>query len=307
MNQNFERSGSMQGGPEELALSADLGSATVTNISREYKFSEVLRGAIGGRDEERMAMPQSEPAHAADNLIMQRNSDIIDLCKNFGDRPEVQGIVAGIVMATDLFEIRQAALYAVISRNQDLADLGAEVALKDPESTMREKMLRHLAEQDPLFATSAAVNMVRHDPDQFLRVSALELLLDLDTGKALELARHFADGSHQFNDLREFSQHTLVRTNLKPTKDESGHVVSPQAENRAALICAAMYEREPAVCFKAAQQFLANADVANTIALSFALLNHPHQSLRELGQQTIAARSPELAGLLSSKPADETR
>lgn len=299
MNQNFkaiERAGEA---PDLGSLSADLRRVTVTSINQQFNFQELLQGAIGAKDAERLVQPQSVPEHATDRALMLRNADIIHLGKQFGDLATVQGVIAGIAISADQFEIRQAAIFAVVVHNPDLADLAIDVSLRDPDAGVREKMLQHLCQEDPLSAISAAVRLVRHDPDQSLRISALELLLDLDTEKALELARELAVGTHKWDRLREYCQRTLERTDLEPfVKESQGHLMAEATEQRSALLSTALFDEATDLCLKAAHQFISRADEAGAVTIGVALLSHRSPKLQDLGYQTVSRCSPEIAELL---------
>ncbi len=280
-------------------LEFDLKEATVTTMNQHYNFQELLHGAIGAKDAERRLEPQSIPVHAAERGTMLRNSDITDLSKYFGDQPAVQGVIAGIAVSADQFEIRQAAVYAIVRHNSALADLVIEVSLNDSDSTVREDMLLHLCRENPLLALSTAVGVVRYDPDESFRVNAIELLLDLDTARAIELAQELVAAPHDFSKLRDFCQQTIERTDLEPyVKETHGHLISQETVQRAALLSAALFEEAADLCLNAAEQYLAKSDNASAVAIGYALLSHRIPKLKELGYQTLMAYSPEIAELL---------
>ena len=265
----------------------------------ETRLQELLLGATGGRDAERLREPQAVPEHAADRTVMLRCLDIAVLGRDYGAQPLVQGLIAGIAISADLFEIRQSAVFAAGRCHQSLADLAIVMSLKDSDSWMRVEMLRHLCCENALSAISAAVHMASHDPEESVRIDAMELLLDVDTERALDLARALVAESHQHQALRDYCEKTLKRTDLQPfVKEEAGHLISPDTECRAELLNAALFAEEVARCLEAAQQLIAEADDAAAVAIGFVLLSHRSTQLRELGYQTISSCSPEVARLL---------
>lgn len=300
IGQNSKEIGNAGIAPEVGVGASDLQRAPMTNINQQHNFQELLQGAIGAKDADRLTRAQNIPEHAADRAVMLRNADIVHLGKYFGDQPAVQGVIAGIALSADQFEIRQAAIFAVVSHNQSLADLTIGVSLSDSDARIREKMLLHLSQEDPLFATSAAVRIARNDPVENLRIGALELLLDLDTAKAVDLAHELVSNSHNFDKFRDFCRRTVERTDLDPyVKETGGHLISQESEHRAALLSAALFEDSPDLCLKAADQFLARAGEAEAVTLGFALLSHRSSKLQDYGNQTLMIQSGELAGMLN--------
>lgn len=269
--------------------------------NQDQGFTKHVQGILGLLNKSRREKKVDLPMWSKPPAVTLWEEDLRALSHQYGVMAEIQGVLGGL--ALDPFiedDWRETMLYSLEERNTDLADLVSLVCLHDEDYTFRSKMLCHLSHVNPVFAIEAATRTVQDDPEDFVRVDAMELLAVLDTARCLELAEVYAAGDHGFGDLKEYCVYLLGRQLELFDERGVGHAPSAKIKQEATLIVAALYEQDAESSLRAAQAASDDGTEASRVFLSFALFRHPGAELRLHGLRMLNEQSPVIARIASA-------
>lgn len=261
-----------------------LGAAHVASSGQELAYQRRVAGALGLRNLEWLQEPSDFPVGAEGRAIMRQCNAIVEVGKYYGMLPEVQGMLACIALTVDLFEVREAAYYTIDRVNPVLAALVVRTAISDPDPTIRVDSLCYLAAEHPAEARYMATWCAMHDREDWVRIQALEVLLDIDTEEALSIGRGMLKQESIAPKLRSYCEAMLSRNDLVPVDfSERGNRVTEATSQQAMIVAAVLYQSSIDVRLTSARQCFDFGDTALSIGLGLAMAIQPETELSKMG------------------------
>jgi HEAT repeat protein len=156
-----------------------------------------LYGALMGRDSKQAA--RIAERMLTDNRMLPLHEDIAEDLGRIGDAGSAEALIGALSSPESHVRLKAAKSLGALSSSQSVPALGK--AIGDPVESVRVAAMRALEKLAPRDARTAALQVLKNDPDTYVRTEAAEILADLRAHEAEPLIRKLAE-TEQDEDTR---------------------------------------------------------------------------------------------------------